>query len=508
MHLPAIAGAPPAATAARTLNREFIINILFLVLINLLIKPAFIFGIDLTVQNRIGADYGLYFALLNLTYIFQIVNDFGIQGFNNRYISRHPQLLPKYFPNLLAIKGLLGILYVALTLLVAWGLLGYGRRELPLLLILLLNSILVQMVLFLRSNVSGLGHYRLDSFLSSLDKLLMFATCGILLWANPFPAIPFTIETFALAQTLALLLTVLIVFRLLRWKAEFPIRPSWAKNWRAGRPVVLFLLRKSYPYALVVLLMFAYTRLDGVLLERLLPDGKTHAEVYAGAYRLLDACNMLGFMFASLLLPMFARLLKDPAHTGVRSLASLSFSLLWTGSITLAAAVYFAREDLLHLMMPGRASPYRWDTLGLLIWAFVPVSMTNIFSTLLTAQERLRDMNRFFLIGIVLNVTLNLFLIPTYQAFGAAAATVATQSFVAFGMLWLCKRFFHFHPSRAWMFRTAGFAVFVPAADYLVFNSIQADWKIRFGLALLAGLFGGFLFGLLRVRKAAVFLKM
>ncbi|MBK8195245.1 MAG: hypothetical protein IPK76_19270 [Lewinellaceae bacterium] len=87
-----------------------------------------------------------------------------------------------------------------------------------------------------------------------------------------------------------------------------------------------FCCERSYPYALVVLLMFAYTRLDGVLLERLLPGGKTHAEVYAGAYRLLDACNMLGFMFASLLLRVFARLVKDPPHTGVRSLASLSFS--------------------------------------------------------------------------------------------------------------------------------------------------------------------------------------
>ena len=34
------------------MNREFLLNILFLVLINLLIKPFFIFGIDLTVQNR------------------------------------------------------------------------------------------------------------------------------------------------------------------------------------------------------------------------------------------------------------------------------------------------------------------------------------------------------------------------------------------------------------------------------------------------------------------------
>jgi O-antigen/teichoic acid export membrane protein len=481
-------------------NREFILNILLLVFINLLIKPFFIFGIDLTVQNRVGEDYGLYFALLNLTYIFQILNDFGIQNFNSRYLSQHPQLLPKYFPNLLAIKLLLSVFYIALTLFVAWGIFGYGSHELPLLLILLVNAVLVQLTFFLRSNLSGLGHYRLDSLLSSLDKLLMLVTCGILLWGN-LPNILLNVETFALAQTLALTLTVLIVFGLLRQKADFPVRPSWAKNWRAGRPVVLFLLRKSFPYALVILFMFAYTRLDGILLERLLADGKAHAEVFAGAYRLLDACNMFGFMFASLLLPMFARLLKNSGVGGVRSLASLSFNLLWAGSLTLATTIFFAREDLLHLMMPSRANSYRWDTLGVLIWAFVPVSLTYIFGTLLTAHERLRAMNRIFIFGILLNLALNLFLIPRYQAFGTAVAAVMTQSFVAVGMMWLCAKTFDFWPSQKWWLRTTGFALFVLAANWFVFEKTDLNWVIKFILGLSAGGAGAIFFKMADWRK-------
>jgi O-antigen/teichoic acid export membrane protein len=486
------------------LNREFILNILLLVFINLLIKPFFIFGIDLTVQNRVGEDYGLYFALLNLTYIFQILNDFGIQNFNSRYLSQHPQLLPKYFPNLLAIKGLLSVLYIALTLFVAWGIFGYGSRELPLLLILLVNAVLVQLILYLRSNVSGLGHYRLDSLLSSLDKLLMLVTCGVLLWGN-LPGIPLNVETFALAQTLALALTALIVFGLLRQKADFPVRPSWAKNWRAGRPVVLFLLRKSFPYALVILLMFAYTRLDGVLLERLLPDGKAHAEVFAGAYRLLDACNMFGFMFASLLLPMFARLLKNPEKTGVRSLASLSFNLLWAGSLTLVTVICLAREDLLHLMMPSRANAYRWDTLGVLIWAFVPVSLTYIFGTLLTAHEKLQAMNRIFLIGILLNLALNLFLIPRYQAFGAAIAAVLTQSFVSASMMWLCAKTFDFWPSQHWWLRMGSFAAFMLAASWFVFEKTNLEWRVKCGIDLAAGAIGAVVFKMVNIRRAKVF---
>ena len=79
------------------MQRDFLFNILLLVLINVLIKPFFIFGIDLNVQNQAAAGaYGLYFALLNWTFLFQILNDFGLQNFNSRLVSQHPQLVDKY----------------------------------------------------------------------------------------------------------------------------------------------------------------------------------------------------------------------------------------------------------------------------------------------------------------------------------------------------------------------------------------------------------------------------
>ena len=132
-------------------NREFLINIFFLLFINLLIKPFFIFGIDLAVQNRVGTEYGMYFALLNFTYILQILNDFGVQNFNNRHVSRHPHLMEKYFPKLLSLKLVLGAVYLTASLLIAIFIAAYDRAVWPLLLVLLFNQVLVQAVLFLRT---------------------------------------------------------------------------------------------------------------------------------------------------------------------------------------------------------------------------------------------------------------------------------------------------------------------------------------------------------------------
>ncbi|MDR1761211.1 MAG: hypothetical protein LBR55_02050, partial [Bacteroidales bacterium] len=60
------------------MKRTFIINLILLVFLNILVKPFWIFGIDRTVQNTVGAhDYGIYAALFSLSIILNIFLDMG-----------------------------------------------------------------------------------------------------------------------------------------------------------------------------------------------------------------------------------------------------------------------------------------------------------------------------------------------------------------------------------------------------------------------------------------------
>jgi O-antigen/teichoic acid export membrane protein len=87
------------------LRKKFIINLIFLVSLNLLIKPFWIFGIDMAVQNTVGAsEYGFYFALFNFSLLLNIFLDLGITNFNNRNIARHNQLLTKHFSNIVGFE--------------------------------------------------------------------------------------------------------------------------------------------------------------------------------------------------------------------------------------------------------------------------------------------------------------------------------------------------------------------------------------------------------------------
>ena len=472
------------------MNRQFLFNIALLLALNLLVKPFYIFGIDRTVQNAVGTeDYGLYFTFFNLALLLQIVHDFGIQNFNNRAISQHRQLIGKYFPNLLLLKLILSAVYLALAFAVA-ALLGYPLPVWHLLGWVLVVQVLSSFVLFLRSNISGLGHYRTDSLLSALDRFLLIGIAGFLLlfpqWVGPFQ-----IEWLVYAQAASMGVTALVAFALLR--GELPVfRLRWNKA------LMIWFLRNSAPFALVILLMTLYTRMDAVMLERLLPDGKHEAGVYASAYRLLDASNMIGYLFATLLLPMFARLLKT--QKPIRPLVEISFQLIMAGAWTLSLGVFFFREEVAFWLYHD-ATPYWGEVLGYLMLSFVAVSGSYVFGTLLTANGKMGPMNRLFLLGIALNATLNFLLIPTYKAWGAAVATLFTQALIWIAQMVLAHRMTGGLPGWAAMLRLGLFAGSVGGVFYGMACWLPGAWQLSFLLGILLSGMLAIAFGLIAPRK-------
>jgi len=140
------------------MQKKFLSSLGLLLLLNIIVKPLYILGIDAEVQNRVGQEsYGLYFGLLNLSFIFNILIDLGINNFNNRNIAQNSDLIKDHFSKLFSAKALLAFFYAVITLLL--GLLfGYfkNQHDLNILLFLVLNQVIVSFILFSRSNLAGL----------------------------------------------------------------------------------------------------------------------------------------------------------------------------------------------------------------------------------------------------------------------------------------------------------------------------------------------------------------
>jgi len=400
-------------------QKDFIFNILFLLFLNLLIKPFWILGIDREVQNAVGAgSYGLYYAVLNFTIIFNMLLDLGLTNFNNRNIAQNTQLLSKHVSSILSLKVLLGVLYFVIVLLVG-AIIGYSNFQLKILIWLALNQFLNALILYLRSNVAALLLFKTDGILSVLDRLITIIICSILLWGNVTDK-PFQIMWFVYAQTAAYLIAAAIALIIVAYNAKF-IRLTW--NFTFFRAI----LKKSFPFALLTFLMAIYGRIDSVLIERVLPSAVAADQtgIFAAAFRLLDALVMIALLFAAILLPLFSKMLK--AKEDLVPIIKSAFTLLFFFAVTATVLLMAYRVPIITLLYP-KISEETVRVFAILIFCLIPWSMTYIFGTLLTANGSMRLLNITSAIAIVINIAINFTLIPILEARGAAIASLATQT--------------------------------------------------------------------------------
>lgn len=441
----------------------------------MLIKPFWIFGIDRTVQNLVGDEsYGLYFALFNFSMILNILLDVGITNFNNRNISQYNFLLPKHLSNIVGLKLVLAVIYALFSLIVA-GIIGYSKVQFHLLFFLIFNQFLISFTLYLRSNITALQFFRTDSLLSVLDRSLMIIICSLLIFTNILGG-KFSIQWFVYAQTISYVITAVITFFIVLQKAG-------RFNIRFDLKFFFVFLRKSYPYALLILLMALYNRIDSVMLERLLggTTGHEQAGIYAQAFRLLDAVSMFGALVAGLLLPIFSKMIKEREPIG--DVVKLSFTLLMIPAIVIAVSSVYYDVEIMSLLYTSNTA-LSADILGILMIGFVGIASTYIFGTLLTANGSMKQLNIMALFGVLLNIALNLILIPRMQAYGSAYASLTTQLFTGAVQLILALVIFRLKPGFSYIFRVFLFTAVVIALAELSRNF--GNW-IHGYLAMIAG---------------------
>ena len=439
-----------------------------MVLLNLLVKPIAIFGIDAQVQNVVGAEeYGIYFSLLNFTYLFNIFLDFGITNFNIKYIAHYPHLAKQYIAKIIPLRLVLLVIYVFITLSLA-AVFSYNQKQYEILLFLILNQFLISVILFFRSYFSGLLLLKLDIILSVLDKLFLILLMGYLLYFQT--NIEITILTFVKVQTISLVITCLLALILIFIKVGLP-KIKWNLSFNR------LIIKKSYPYALLIIFMMIYSRTDAVMLERIMPIGSHETGIYAQAYRLLDAFFMFASLFSSLLFPIFANMLKKKMD--VSPLLNSSSSVLFSGAFTLVIVCFFNADFLMNLF-------YKNDVLNsslvfkYLIISFIPLCVTLIFGTLLTANGNLSFLIKLSLIGIFVNILFNWLLIPIYGAFGATMTSLITQFLIALVHVFFTFKTFNIKLNGQLFLKYAGFVVFLCFSGYFLHFSLNNYLQICF----------------------------
>lgn len=386
-------------------------------LLNLLVKPATIFMVDIKMQNALGLEkFGIFQTMLSFTFLFSMFLDMGITNFMTRMIAQHPHMIHKYSNRLFTFRAILVGVYVIWTTFLFFAL-DFPLAWLWVLGALIIHQINIITVNYVRAYTGGLLKFGLDAVLSVVERSVYFVFGTVLVYTTFVQ--PITLQAFVFifvaSSTISLFTATFIYLRLVslpkfHWDSDF---------FKA-------IFRQSYPYAILVILMMLTQRLDAVFLEKLHPMGTKQVSYYTQSFRLLDACWMFGVLFGSILLPVFSRLLKENQSTS--NIMTSATNLLASGGLIMIFYTIGIRQDIFETLYKEDASPFSYNSWIFHSITFIPMCFTIVFGTLLTANGSLRILNQIALLALAVMTVLNFALVPWLGAVGAAIATLTAQS--------------------------------------------------------------------------------
>ena len=397
------------------MQRKFLSNLLILQLLNWLIKPVWIFWIEVKVQNTLQDEqYGAYYAVFGLALLFNILLDFGL---NNYVASRVAAAGDHHIPKSV-LRFRMGLAAGYIVLVSVAGLLQ-GMQP-WLLALVVLNQVLAGFTLFYRAVLQGRHLFRTDSLASVADRLVAIVLLSACIGTGFFDR-ENGMLIFLLSQTAGYLTALGFSWFYARKGVQT------AEQGDAG---VAQLLKSTAWFAALAFAMSVFTRVDTQMLRAL--AGEEAVGLYARSFRFLDAALIFSTLISSQLLPLFSRMISKGEDTD--GLAWLNTRIILFVALPLAAMGLFFYRDVLELFYaPGPAEAVLTENkvFHLLTMSFLPMALVHVFGTWLTAAGKLKYLSICAAGCMLLNVLLNLYLIPVQNAAGAAMACLLTQSVFA-----------------------------------------------------------------------------
>jgi O-antigen/teichoic acid export membrane protein len=354
-------------------------------------------------------EFGKFSFALALGTIFETLMDFGLHQVTIRAVARDRTQATALLHHTLAIKLIWGA--VALGALAVTATVLRPEWDVRLACYLLGGSLVLRSyMLTIRGVLQGLERFGWDSVVVAADRAILLLFGVIALAAGT--GLQGLAIAFVVARATALALAAWLTQAELGGVGFRYDRDIWRELHTTALPLGFFL---------VVLNLYSYV--DGVMLGVM--RGNVETGYYAAAYRTYEGMSYLPGVIAAVLTPRLADLFvrSRPEH---RRLALVGFSVSVGLALIVGAAAFLLSSPLLVLLFghefTAAAPPFRILCIGLPlvfgIWVLHAITMS-------VNRERLLAQTA--ITGLVVNVSLNLYVIPRMGAEGAALATVVGE---------------------------------------------------------------------------------
>ena len=353
--------------------------------------------------------FGVLSAALAFAGIFSILTDLGLSNLTVREVARDHKLAGKYLSNAFALKILLSI--ATFILIAAIGYLsGYPSEKSYVLYFITLSLILNSFGNIFNAIFQAYEKMEYQSVTQILNNVLMFV--GIFLAIGYQMNIVAFAFVYFMASAVSLILTILICL----WKFILPKIEFDFPFWKA-------MLKEALPIAVSGIFALIAFRVDMVMLEII--KGSVAVGWYSAAYRLMEALLFFPSMYTLSVYPLLSKFYVD-SHESLKISYYKSFKYLTIISLPIVAATTLLAPDIILLIYQSSYSE-SIIALQILIWALPFIFLSYVLGSTIVSVNKQVEVVKITFITMIINIGLNLVLIPLWGFVGAACVTVITE---------------------------------------------------------------------------------
>lgn len=358
---------------------------------------------------------GQYNFIISFVSFWFIVSDFGVGSYLYREWSRG-DLAIRYieddfnlvFTMKLVMSGLVFIPFIVTN----W----FVNRDVFLSLILyyifvVLSAIISQIEMYLNS----VNNFKWGAIRLLIERTVVMGLGGVMLLLYRDVSVVF------IAMILSQLLCLYYYFL-----GRFPFTPKIIFNWKRSKE----LFSKGLPFLLFSIFLTIYGRIDMTMLKFM--KGFEVVGWYSAGYKAYDLANIFsGILFIPAVFPILSRIYNSESRQVFNAFFDRCIRVLFSGSLFITMFfVVFAPHIVIWFFPPSFLPSIL--VMRIISLVFVISSLSVLFSTLLVIQNKEKQNLKIVFLSCLLNVFLNIILIPRYSLYGAAWATTIAELFNLF----------------------------------------------------------------------------
>lgn len=390
----------------------------------------YLFGFIYTIYSAryLGVEgFGVLSFAIALGTILAVFTDLGLGSLTTREISRDISLADKYLSNVLSIKLVLSLVaFGFIVLFIQFFSYNYNIEAIYSIYIVCLSYLFINFSSIFYSVFNSYEKMEYQSIGQILNSLLILIGVFIVIFYS------LNIVGFALIYLISSIIVLILNVVLFTRKFFLPKLKKDTYFWKS-------LMKEALPLSFYVVFSIVAFRIDTIMLSIL--KGAIAVGIYTAGYTLMQALLVVPSMYTTAIFPVLSKFYmtsKDNLAFSFRK----SFKYLFMLGLPISVGVTLLSSQIIEIFY---SNTYNLSILVLqiVIWTIPFMFMNALFRTALTSINKQKVLLNTTLLGMAINIVLNLLIIPIYSYIGSAIITVITE-FIYFLICFYYFNKYHF----------------------------------------------------------------